>query len=73
MQTFSQAIKNVETPPCEVHKCRHYNECATELKACTAFKQYVAYGRNFKHADKNELSKRMIPSKAIYDDIYEQD
>lgn len=73
MNLFSEAIKKVETPPCEVHKCKHYSECASELKACTAFKQYVSYGRNFAHVDRVELSKHMIPSKTIYNDIYSQE
>jgi hypothetical protein len=41
---LAEAVAEVPPPPCEVHKCKHRDQCAKEQLACKAFQDYVHTG-----------------------------
>lgn len=65
---LKRALDSVKPPPCErASICPHFEECASELKACRAF---LAYVNNSSEGYRGVKLVRGNPSRHWYNEIY---
>jgi hypothetical protein len=67
-KTLKRALDNIKPPPCErVSICPHFNECASELKACHAF---VLYVNNSSQGFRGRSVERGSPNRHWYNEVF---
>ena len=67
-KTLARALDNIKPPPCErISICPHFEECASQLKACKAFLLYV---NNSSQGYRGKIAERGNPTRHWYNEIF---